>query len=554
MVPAKVFENASQFTIQGSEFNAVAGDQITVNHNTNYVGDGPPTQVISGRRSLNQFRVIPDGDVFVLSTRSSVIKDSQDKVRVVRSISTVQVVGLGESRNFTAVTYEGPQSKEAFEDDLVQHSQSRHRNFTQLFGVVHGVSVPALIFHSELIPLQYFAKLCSSSPLALAYLNHRFSLDVEEAERVTKSMYANDQAWFISGKQCWIQPTSGLICAGPLAPSSNDPIIQKSYPPWNQRDQFRTVPQLGFQLYTSDHDIIKHIEEHFDSVVSFVALLLGDKDVVDASGHLFTFGSVMTISNDFDYLAKPEQIIAQIPSTLKMPYFVEGWKNRCGKAPELHSSGWGRVSHVSSEEPYFFDNEIKSPHLSTNAIQTAWLAQAECILENIEQRYVLFSSTINMILSSQTIGPRIAPVFWDRNIYLFIAPVNVTEIESIPYFSFNNVQPYFWSLDENGAQPISRTTQDLLGLPSFQASITGVKWWPTIEHVAVSQYLKLKGFSSGVKYSRKHGYPLFKSPENTVADDGFEIIEAVLDDTGDDWELIPENKAYDSSGENSEQN
>ncbi|KAE9405786.1 hypothetical protein BT96DRAFT_305076 [Gymnopus androsaceus JB14] len=176
MEPQKFFENASQFTIQGSEFNAVAGD-LTVNHNLtkNYFGDAPSSRIISGR----QFRVIPDGDVFVLSTSSSAIKDSQGLIKVVRSISTVQVVGIpGELNKFTAVAYEGPQSQQAFEDDLVQYSQLRwHPNFMQLFGLVHGHSVPALIFHSELIPLRYFAQQCSSSPLALAYLKHRYSID-----------------------------------------------------------------------------------------------------------------------------------------------------------------------------------------------------------------------------------------------------------------------------------------------------------------------------------------------------------------------------------------
>ncbi|KAF9058310.1 hypothetical protein BDP27DRAFT_596468 [Rhodocollybia butyracea] len=86
--------------------------------------------------------------------------------------------------------------------------------------------------------------------------------------------------------------------------------------------------------------------------------------------------------------------------------------------------------------------------------------------------------------------------------------------------------------------------------------------------MAVSQYLKLKGFSSGVEYSHKYGYPLFKTPKNIVPDDEFEIIEAVSDsecvlkyvfltsslplhyvhkDTGDDWELIPEDKVDQSS-------
>ncbi|KAF9073422.1 hypothetical protein BDP27DRAFT_1445053 [Rhodocollybia butyracea] len=545
MASAKVgFENASKFTIQGSEFNTVAGDQlITVNHNTNYVGDSPSTQLISGRR----FRVIPDGDVFVLRTRLSVSKDSQDKVRAVRSISTVQVVGLGESRNFTAVTYEGPQSKEAFENDLIQYSQSRrHHNFAQLFGVVHGASAPALIFHSELIPLKYFAKLCSSSPLALAYLKYRYSLDSLET---VMSIYTYNHMWNIPDKSelYWMQPTSGLICTGPLAPSSNLESMQESHHLWNQVDQLqRIVPPLGFAHYTSDRDVIKHIEDHFGTVVSFVALLLGNKAgvVVNGSGHLFRFGSVVSM----DYYPpqdppKPRRIIAQISPTSKVPYLVGRWINIFGTALELHSSGWARVLY-GSEKPLYpsFRCDIKA-HLSTNDIQSAWLSQAECILENIEQKYVLFSSEIKMTLDTMS-QPRMGPNSY-KNTYLFIAPVEVTEIESIPYFSFN-VQPYFWSFDENGAQPISRTTQDLLGLPSFEARVAGGKSWSTIEHMAVSQYLKSKGFSSGMKYSCKHGYPLFQGPENTVTNDEFEIIEAVKD-TEDDWELIPEDKVYHSS-------
>ncbi|KAF9070288.1 hypothetical protein BDP27DRAFT_1362752 [Rhodocollybia butyracea] len=451
------------------------------------------------------------------------------------------------------MTYEGPQAKEAFEDDLVEHSQLRHHNFVQLFGVVHGAHVPALIFHSELIPLQYFAKSCSSSPLALAYLKHRFSFDIAEAERVTNSMYADDKGWCILEEQCWIQPTSGRICAGPIASSSNDGIIQKSYAPWNKNDQLRTVPQLGFPIYTSDHGIIKHITEHFGSVVSFVALLLGVEDLVadliNDSGHLFTFGSVMTVSDESYYPRKPGRIIAQIPSTSKVPYLVGRWKN-WGKALELHSSGWTRLLYVSREH-CLLECEMKA-QLSTDELQAAWLAQAECILENIEQRYVMFSSKITMRLIQHSArgpsGPRtFTSVFCNQKMYLFIAPVNVTEIESVPYFSFD-VQPYFWSLDENGARPMSPTTQGLLGLPSFRASVSGGKWWSTVEQKAVSQYLKLKGIS-GVKYSHKRGYPLFKAPNNTVANDGFEIIEAVPDAIGDDWELIPENEVdYHASG------
>ncbi|KAF9058303.1 hypothetical protein BDP27DRAFT_1408409 [Rhodocollybia butyracea] len=104
MASAKVFENASQLTIHGSEFNAIAGDQVTVNHN--YTGDGPSTHLISGRRDLFQFCIIPDGDVFVLSTRSSVIKDSQDKT--IDMFKTVALTWVTKLRQLLELSREKP--------------------------------------------------------------------------------------------------------------------------------------------------------------------------------------------------------------------------------------------------------------------------------------------------------------------------------------------------------------------------------------------------------------------------------------------------------------
>ena len=73
--------------------------------------------------------------------------------------------------------------------------------------------------------------------------------------------------------------------------------------------------------------------------------------------------------------------------------------------------------------------------------------------------------------------------------------------------------------------------QTLLGLPSFAPIVPGGKHWSASEHKAVSQYLRNKGFSSGLKYSCNRGYPLFKVPESNIQAESeeFEIIEAVSD-------------------------
>ncbi|KAE9393421.1 hypothetical protein BT96DRAFT_224517 [Gymnopus androsaceus JB14] len=160
MSAPKLFQNASHFTIQGSEFNAVAGDIVTNNFH------GPTTTSISGKT----FRVLPCGDVFIIQ---HVHEKKLDSVKAVRSINTVQVVGLGESRKFTAVIYKGPQARQAFQDDLGRYSRTWHPNVAQLFGVIQS-DIPAMIFHSELIPITYFANQYASNPFAQAYLRHRY--------------------------------------------------------------------------------------------------------------------------------------------------------------------------------------------------------------------------------------------------------------------------------------------------------------------------------------------------------------------------------------------
>ncbi|KAE9405855.1 hypothetical protein BT96DRAFT_306792 [Gymnopus androsaceus JB14] len=47
MASPKFFQNASQFTIQESEFNAVAGDLIMNSNTNNYFGGAPSSQMIS---------------------------------------------------------------------------------------------------------------------------------------------------------------------------------------------------------------------------------------------------------------------------------------------------------------------------------------------------------------------------------------------------------------------------------------------------------------------------------------------------------------------------
>ncbi|KAF9077461.1 hypothetical protein BDP27DRAFT_469233 [Rhodocollybia butyracea] len=87
------------------------------------------------------------------------------------------------------------------------------------------------------------------------------------------------------------------------------------------------------------------------------------------------------------------------------------------------------------------------------------------------------------------------------SIYLFIALLREFAISSIPHFSLHD-PPYFWSMDQLGATPMSQETQTLLGtFPEFQPYIHGNNW-DDLQYLAVSKYIRYRGFNpSESKYA-----------------------------------------------------
>lgn len=105
-----------------------------------------------------------------------------------------------------------------------------------------------------------------------------------------------------------MQPTSGLICMGPLGPSYESPTrYENIYALWpHDSDYFQptTIPQLDFQNYTSYENVISHIEQHFDTFESFVGSHLGSKSVevlfADGDPLWLSFGSIISVSENDD--------------------------------------------------------------------------------------------------------------------------------------------------------------------------------------------------------------------------------------------------------------
>ncbi|KAE9407566.1 hypothetical protein BT96DRAFT_914563 [Gymnopus androsaceus JB14] len=186
------FDHSHDFNIYGGEFTNVAGDQVIVSHNHHYNNQGSLGSAMV-TASGNRYRSIPIGDMFIHRTISSTTmyieapgKDKdipqhrllnkpflrllkkpflqsnasgnkktfvldpslpQARVKVVRTVSSVQLIDFPASGNFTAITYDGPGAQKAFKNDLLFFSKSRTPSIAQLFGIVQD-TLPALVFHT----------------------------------------------------------------------------------------------------------------------------------------------------------------------------------------------------------------------------------------------------------------------------------------------------------------------------------------------------------------------------------------------------------------------
>ncbi|KAJ4482555.1 hypothetical protein J3R30DRAFT_2189325 [Lentinula aciculospora] len=507
------------FIIQGSEINNVGGDHVIVTNNHLH-HPGYQTRILAGK----PLRTVSLEDVFLRGTKTRVTQNSQGFVKVIRSFHPASVAGLGDSSHFTVVTYEGPDAKEVFRDDIVRYAGLRHPNLAQLFGTLHYDTPRAgMLLHSELVPLQYFTGQCASNPLAFSYVKYRFLVDSVAAAEVTGLLHR-----YIPPDEFWMQPTSGLICIGPLGPSYSSPRNHENFYALWPRDsdyfQRTTIPQLEYNDYDSAVNIIKHIEQHFSTFESFVGSHLGSKsvEVLIVEGSLFSlsFGSVISVfENDDCFTLSSQRLLAQA-CLEDVTYSVGRWssfylpESDDGSTSENEHNGWTRVSYSSSQNffPSYFLIDLEA-HMPDGDLEAAWLTQAGHILQfNTSNKYVFIGSKIRMILQIPASSPLPNPTC----AYLFIAPVKIDEFTR---FSFDET-PYYWSMDPFGAHRMSEEEQELSGLPSFELGIYEGRQWSDMEHSAISRYLEYKGFNPlESDYAQSRGYSVFEVTGLTTQDE-----------------------------------
>ncbi|KAJ7627505.1 hypothetical protein B0H17DRAFT_1110446, partial [Mycena rosella] len=78
----------------------------------------------------------------------------------------------GSESTMTVAIYEGNKAEENWREAISQHSNLRHPNIIQLFGIARTSKIHAAIFHDELIPAQQMAEKYDVSPICTVYFRH----------------------------------------------------------------------------------------------------------------------------------------------------------------------------------------------------------------------------------------------------------------------------------------------------------------------------------------------------------------------------------------------
>ncbi|KAG7097717.1 hypothetical protein E1B28_005040 [Marasmius oreades] len=290
------------------------------------------------------------------------------RLRVDRTICVAKIRGEKGSR-FTVVSYGGPEKDEAWKTDFQWFSKAPNTTKMQLFGINRAASVPLLIFHGELLPLDHFW--------------HRLG--------VLGRGYARTLAWKIWNcrpSKVWIDPERGTLVRGVKGPARRlfESLIREVMGPARFRFRF------GFAAV--------------ETLASSVELLL-DEDVC------FRYLSRLPLVKEFDrdiidMLHCTSEIVEEKSPIHNQPYILS---SKTDSIIAVGTSSWygdqclgDRVVMPDGRTRFTLTDESSILRLRSDRFRDkrAWLSQAWSIFDR-------FGISSNDDLSSYT-HPAILPL------------------------------------------------------------------------------------------------------------------------------------------------
>ncbi|KAJ7632013.1 hypothetical protein B0H17DRAFT_1339772, partial [Mycena rosella] len=187
------FTHAHDFGVSGGTFQSIKNMHI---HHA--VRAEPP-----------DFRVIPLGD---LDLRHEIglnydtgIVDRRQIRGPMRRMHCARI--HGSESTMTVAIYEGNKAEENWREAISKHSNLRHPNIIQLFGISRTSKIHAAIFHDELIPARQMAEKYDVSPIYTVYFRYFLGSRSEAVRNYVKSVSGDYPG--VRACTLWIRPSRG---------------------------------------------------------------------------------------------------------------------------------------------------------------------------------------------------------------------------------------------------------------------------------------------------------------------------------------------------------
>ncbi|KAG7097718.1 hypothetical protein E1B28_005041 [Marasmius oreades] len=389
------------------------------------------------------------------------------RFRVDRTICAAKIRGE-QASGFTVVSYSGPEKDEAWKEDFQRFSKATNTTKMQLFGINRS-SVPLLIFHGELLPLDHFWH-------SLGWFGRGYARTL--ASRI----------WKCNDSEMWIDPEQGTIIRGMEGPDRSR--FQLS---------FAAVETLASsaELLLDEDVCFRYLSRRFPLVKEF------DRDIIDM-------------------LHYTSEIVEEKSPILNQPYILS---SKGDSIIAVGNSSWigggciadrvimpdGRTRFTLTDKPSVL--VLCSDTFGAHA-ECAWLSQASGIFNRLGISLNDHPSSHKLILPSIWLGGSIKDSLQRSEgppIYFFL--------HSLPVEDGSVVPTHNWSYDEDGETPIPHHLCKYLGLPTeLGQTQTRLEYppsktyrWPSKMYETIHKWQTARGFDpTTTDFAQYLGYSIYE--------------------------------------------
>ncbi|KAK6996447.1 hypothetical protein R3P38DRAFT_3070868 [Favolaschia claudopus] len=508
----------------------------------------------SGEQALicGNYRKIPWGDIYLQHQLSVRYPEPQQyhwkwPRHSVRKLRSAKING---TQNVTVVTFEGNRAEQAWKEEVKMYMKIRHENILQMYGVVQGQNLYAIVFHDDFILFSDLVTKLWKSPLLTVCIQLYFSREHNEAIDHLISRFRAHVFFDYDVLVCY---STGRLCIDIGGHSSTNTRrlnhFQRHSPKMPTMNVFTSAAtSLVMQALTLDdyHNICNSDRLRRSKSLVFSSSAAIHLDSVYCAAAIDTFGNsieiatVMESDTDFNW----------------PPCWRETWAATVG-GQKLYA-GWGmRLEKCFSSSELLLDHtyfQFEAWQIAPISRVTwyGWLSQANHIFSHLRiesnfSNYVLldrFELTISLKPNPNNAGCPPQGYLWLRSKDVFLASHSFECPQSLAY----------WSLDLDGTRELSTEHAVELGFPILcmeKIKAHGQSWDDSV-YTGLRELHQGKGFDPDSQDVARHlGYRLYKPCSDAdMSIVGGEIKES-YDGEDDFWAVSEENVNGSMSNEHS---